>query len=282
MKRFSVLDALEKKGRGEKLTMLTAYDHPTASMLDEAGVDIILVGDSLGMTVLGYENTLAVTMTDMIHHGRAVARGVRRALVVVDMPFMSYHGGCDRAVRNAGRLIQCTGAQAVKVEGGETVTGTVRAICDAGIPVMGHLGLTPQSVNALGGLRVQGRDRESAARLLRDAVRLEQAGIFALVLECVPHQLALLVSSRVHVPTIGIGAGAGCDGQVLVTPDLLGLFRAFKPKFAKVYAQLYDEAKTAVETYLNEVRQGAFPGPEHSFGLPDHVWAELKGELTCE
>jgi 3-methyl-2-oxobutanoate hydroxymethyltransferase len=282
MKRFCVLDALEKKARGEKLTMLTAYDYPTARMLDEAGVDMILVGDSLGMTVLGYENTLAVTMADMIHHGRAVVRGVRRALVVVDMPFMSYHGGRDRAVLNAGRLIQCTGAQAVKVEGGETVADTVRAIGESGIPVMGHLGLTPQSVNALGGLRVQGRDAESAACLLRDAGRLEGAGVFSLVLECVPHQLASLVSSRVRVPTIGIGAGAGCDGQVLVTHDLLGLFQAFKPRFAKVYAQLHDEAKAAVEAYLGEVRQGSFPGPEHSYALPDRVWAEMRGELTCE
>lgn len=282
MKGFSVLDALGKKGRGEKLTMLTACDYPTATMLDEAGVDIILVGDSLGMTVLGYENTLAVTMSDMILHGRAVARGARRALVVVDMPFMSYHGGRDRAVRNAGRLIQCTGAQAVKVEGGASVADTVQAICEAGVPVMGHLGLTPQSVNALGGLRVQGRDTESALRLLRDAEQLERAGIFALVLECVPHQLASLVSGRVRVPTIGIGAGAGCDGQVLVTHDLLGLFQAFKPKFAKVYAQLYREAKAAVEAYLGEVRQGAFPGPEHSFALSDKVWLEMRGELTCE
>ncbi|MEW6522706.1 MAG: 3-methyl-2-oxobutanoate hydroxymethyltransferase [Bacillota bacterium] len=277
MKRFTVLDALDKKGRREKLTMLTAYDYPTARILDQAGVDMILVGDSLGMTVLGYEDTLAVTMADMIHHARAVVRGAQRPLVVVDMPFMSYHAGVERAVLNAGRLIQSTGAQAVKVEGGAGVVASIRAIREAGIPVMGHLGLTPQSVHALGGFRVQGQDPAAARRLLEDARRLEDAGVFALVLECVPRQLAALVTTRAHVPTIGIGAGEGCDGQVLVTHDLLGVYQRFTPRFVKVYARLYHEAKAAVEAYIGEVKNGSFPGPEHGFDMPGEVWDEIKG-----
>ncbi len=276
MKRLTVVDLLEKKRQGAKLAMLTAYDYPTALIVDRAGVDLVLVGDSLGMVVLGYETTLPVTVDDMVHHARAVMRGCRRALVVVDMPFLSYHAGTDRAVLNAGRIIQESGAQAVKVEGGAEVTPVIRALRVAGIPVMGHLGLTPQSVHALGGYRVQGQDLPSARRLLEDAARLEAAGAFAVVLEAVPAELAVMVTARLSIPTIGIGAGPGCDGQVLVTHDLLGLFDRFTPKFVRRYAELGALAEAAARTFVSDVASGAFPAAEHAHRLAPAVLAQLR------
>lgn len=276
MKRLTVVDLLEKKRQGAKLAMLTAYDYPTALIVDRAGVDLVLVGDSLGMVVLGYETTLPVTVDDMVHHARAVMRGCRRALVVVDMPFLSYHAGTDRAVLNAGRIIQESGAQVVKVEGGAEVTPVIRALRVAGIPVMGHLGLTPQSVHALGGYRVQGQDLPSARRLLEDAARLEAAGAFAVVLEAVPAELAVMVTARLSIPTIGIGAGPGCDGQVLVTHDLLGLFDRFTPKFVRRYAELGALAEAAARTFVSDVASGAFPAAEHTHRLAPAVLAQLR------
>jgi 3-methyl-2-oxobutanoate hydroxymethyltransferase len=273
---LTVVDLLEKKRQGAKLAMLTAYDYPTALIVDRAGVDLVLVGDSLGMVVLGYETTLPVTVDDMVHHARAVMRGCRRALVVVDMPFLSYHAGTDRAVLNAGRIIQESGAQAVKVEGGAEVTPVIRALRVAGIPVMGHLGLTPQSVHALGGYRVQGQDLPSARRLLEDAARLEAAGAFAVVLEAVPAELAVMVTARLSIPTIGIGAGPGCDGQVLVTHDLLGLFDRFTPKFVRRYAELGALAEAAARTFVSDVASGAFPAAEHAHRLAPAVLAQLR------
>ncbi|OGO75411.1 MAG: 3-methyl-2-oxobutanoate hydroxymethyltransferase, partial [Chloroflexi bacterium RIFOXYC12_FULL_59_14] len=232
-KKVTTLTLRQKKARREPITMLTAYDYPTALSMDAAGVDAILVGDSLGMVVLGYANTLPVTMEEMLHHCRAVARGAKSALLIGDMPFMSYQADVNEAVRNAGRFLQQAGMEAVKLEGGRERADAVRAIVGAGIPVMGHLGLTPQSVNQLGGFRPQGRNASAAQRLLEDALLLEEAGCFSLVLESVPARLAEFVSQKISIPTIGIGAGAGCDGQVLVTHDLLGLFDRFTPKFVK-------------------------------------------------
>jgi 3-methyl-2-oxobutanoate hydroxymethyltransferase len=249
--------------------MLTAYDYPTARLVDEAGVDIVLVGDSVGNVILGYDSTIPVTMADMLHHTRAVSRGVRRALVVGDMPFLSYHLERTEAVRNAGRFLQEAGAQAVKLEGGRDVAETVRTIVAAGIPVMGHLGLTPQSVHQLGGYRVQGRDEAAARRLLEDAQILEEAGVFSLVLECIPLDLARQITARVGVPTIGIGAGPHCDGQVLVTHDLLGLYGDFKPKFVKRYADLHVEIARALRAFREDVENGRFPTAEYSFGGPE-------------
>jgi 3-methyl-2-oxobutanoate hydroxymethyltransferase len=245
-------------------------------MFDEAGVDIILVGDSLGNVVLGYETTLPVTLADMLHHGKAVCRGVTRALVAVDMPFMSYQVSVEEAVRNAGRLMQETGAQAVKLEGGQAVAPAVRAIVAAGVPVVAHSGLTPQSVHQLGGFRVQGRDDVTARQLLADAAALAEAGAFALVLECVPDALAERISRTIPIPTIGIGAGAGCDGQVLVYHDLLGLFNnAGKPRFVKQYKNLYAEAVAGVGQFVAEVRQRQFPTPEYSFAMTPEVLDKL-------
>lgn len=263
------------KDQHKRITALTAYDFPTARALDAAGVDILLVGDSLGMVLLGYDNTLAVTMDDMLHHTRAVARGAERAMVVGDMPFMSYQINAEEALRNAGRFVQDAGAQAVKLEGGEALADTVRRIVAAGIPVMGHLGLTPQSVHQLGGFRVQGKTAEAASRLLEDARCLEQAGIFALVLEMVPRQLARLVTERLSIPTIGIGAGPECDGQILVTHDLIGLYHRPVPRFAKRYARVADIISEAVGEYLREVRAGDFPGEQHCFNIEDKVLADL-------
>ena len=252
------------KGK-EKVVVLTAYDYPMARLLDESGVDVLLVGDSLGMAVLGYDSTIPVTMEDMLHHTRAVARGTKRAMVVADMPFLSFQVSAEDALRNAGRLLKEGGAQAVKLEGGRRVAPTVARLVEAGIPVMGHLGLTPQSVNQIGGYRVQGRTEAEAAALLEDARALEQAGVFAIVWEIVPWQLAGLVTAELSVPTIGIGAGAGCDGQVLVVHDLLGLYQGRQPRFVKRYADLGLEIRAAVGEYAREVRAGEFPGPEHSF-----------------
>lgn len=267
------------KAEGRPVTMLTAYDFLLAGLVDEAGIDVILVGDSLGNVVLGYETTIPVTMDDMVHHVRAVARGARRALVVADMPFLSYQVSVEDALRNAGRLLQEGGAHAVKVEGGAAILNTVRALVGAGIPVMGHLGLTPQSVHQLGGFKVQARDAAAANRLLDDARALEEAGIFALVLECIPAPLARMVTGALGVPTIGIGAGPDCDGQVLVIHDLLGLTGGRAPRFVKRYADLRAQILAAVGAYREEVVARRFPGPEHTFGMPEEEIERLgKGE----
>ncbi len=277
-KKVTTLALREKKSRHEVVTMLTAYDYPTALAMDQSGVDAILVGDSLGMVVLGYENTLPVTMEEMLHHCRAVARGAKYALLVGDMPFMSYQVSVEEAVRNAGRFLQQGGMDAVKLEGGRERLDAVRAITGAGIPVMGHLGLTPQSVHALGGFRPQGRSAAAARRLLEDALLLEEAGIFSLVLESVPARLAKFISERLSVPAIGIGAGPGCDGQVLVTHDLLGLFERFTPKFVKKYANLHAEMKRAFAEFMAEVQAEAFPGPEHSVEMAEAEWQQFLKE----
>jgi len=263
--KITVTKLVEMKQKGEKITMLTAYDYLTAKLLDELGVDIILVGDSLGMVVLGYENTLAVTMDDMIHHTKAVARGVKSSLVVGDMPFMSYQVNADEALKNAGRFLQEAGAQAVKLEGGEEVADKVVKIVKAGIPVMGHLGLTPQSVHQMGGFKVQGKEDKQKKKLLKDAKILEEAGAFSIVLECVPKELATDITKAVSIPIIGIGAGCECDGQVLVTQDILGMYDKFVPKFVKQYVKLSGEMKKAVSDYISEVKSGKFPSKEHEF-----------------
>ena len=269
----------EKKERGEPITMLTAYDYPTATAMDQAGVDSILVGDSLGMVVLGYENTLPVTMEEMLHHCRAVARGAKIALLVGDMPFMSYQVSVEEAVRNAGRFLQQGNMNAVKLEGGRERADAIRAITGAGIPVMGHLGLTPQSVHQLGGFRAQGKTAAAARRLLEDALLLEEAGCFSLVLESVPARLAELVSGHIQIPTIGIGAGIGCDGQVLVTHDLLGLFDRFTPKFVKKYANLHAEMQRAFSEYIEDVQTKAFPAAEHSVDMAEDEWQALLKDI---
>ena len=269
--RVTTFDLREKKGKGEKSTMLTAYDYSQAKIVDEAGVDMILVGDSLGMVVLGYENTLAVTLEEMIHHGKAVVRGSQRAMVVMDLPFMTYQVNRDDALRNAGRVIQETGAQAVKLEGGIEVVEAVRGMVEAGIPVMGHLGLTPQSVGQLGGYKVQGKDKEAAKKMFEDAKALEEAGAFAIVLECVPWQLAEFITAQLSIPIIGIGAGKNCDGQVLVFHDVLGLFDEFRPKFVKQYLNLREEMVKGIKDYVGEVKKGDFPGEEHIFNLGESL-----------
>jgi 3-methyl-2-oxobutanoate hydroxymethyltransferase len=255
------------KQRGERIVMLTAYDHATALILDAAGVLALLVGDSLGTTVLGYDTTIPVTLDDMIHHTRAVVRGARRALVIADLPFMTYHPNRDHALRNAGRLLQEGGAQAVKLEGGSPVVETVRRLVDAGVPVQGHLGLTPQSVYQLGGYRRQARTEEAARKLLDDARSLEQAGAFSIVLELIPATLAAAVTRELSIPTIGIGAGPHCDGQVQVINDILGLSAEFNPRHARRYANLAQDIQAAVTRYATDVREGNFPGPAESFGL---------------
>jgi 3-methyl-2-oxobutanoate hydroxymethyltransferase len=269
----------EKKERGEPITMLTAYDYPTAQAMDQVGVDSILVGDSLAMVVLGYENTLPVTMEEMLHHCRAVSRGAKMALLVGDMPFMSYQVSVEEAVRNAGRFLQQGNMDAVKLEGGRERLEAVRAITGAGIPVMGHLGLTPQSIHQLGGFRAQGKTAVAAKRLLEDALLLEEAGCFSIVLESVPARLAELISQRLHIPTIGIGAGVGCDGQVLVTHDLLGLFDRFTPKFVKKYADFYTAMQTAFTSYLEDVQTRAFPAEEHSVEMAEEEWQALLKDI---
>ena len=274
-KKVTTLTFRQKKERGEAITMLTAYDYPTAMAMDNAGVDSILVGDSLAMVVLGYENTLPVTMDEMLHHARAVARGAKSALLVGDMPFMSYQVSVEDAVRNAGRFLQNGGMDAVKLEGGRERVDAVRAIVGAGIPVMGHLGLTPQSVNQLGGFRAQGKTANTAKRLLEDAMLLEDAGAFSLVLESVPARLAEYISKQISIPTIGIGAGAGCDGQVLVTHDLLGLFERFTPKFVKQYANLHEELNKAFTDYIQDVENRRFPAVEHTVEMTDVEWEEF-------
>lgn len=261
----TVVTLQAKRDRGEPITMLTAYDYPTARLVDAAGVDAILVGDSLAMVMLGHPNTLSVTMDEMLHHARAVRRGVEHALVIGDMPFMSYQVDAREAVRNAGRFVQEAGIDGVKLEGGRAFADTVRAIVRAGIPVQGHIGLTPQSVNVLGGYRVQGRTAAAARTMVDDALALQDAGCFSIVLESVPAPVAAHVTERLSIPTIGIGAGAGTSGQVLVTHDLLGLFDDFKPKFVKRYANHFEAIGGAARAFFDEVRGGAFPDEEHSF-----------------
>jgi 3-methyl-2-oxobutanoate hydroxymethyltransferase len=279
-KKVTTLTFRRKKQRGEAITMLTAYDYPTALAIDLSGIDSILVGDSLGMVVLGYANTLPVTMEDMLHHSRAVARGAQFALLIGDMPFMSYQTDIKDAVRNAGRFLQEGGMDAVKLEGGRERADAVRAIIAAGIPVMGHLGLTPQSVNQLGGFRPQGREAAAARRLVEDAQILQEAGCFSIVLESVPARLARFISQRLEIPTIGIGAGVGCDGQVLVTHDLLGLFDRFTPKFVKKYANLHAEMARAFTEYKKDVESCSFPGEEHSVEMPEEEWQALMEKIN--
>jgi 3-methyl-2-oxobutanoate hydroxymethyltransferase len=273
--RITINQIKEMKPKGEKIAMLTAYDYSTAKIVDEAGIPLILVGDSLGMVVLGYESTIPVTMEEMLHHTKAVVRGTKRAMVIGDMPFMTYHISVDDALYNAARFIQEGGAQAVKLEGGVTVAEKVKRIVECGIPVMGHIGLTPQSIYQLGGFTVQGKTPEAAAKLLEDARALEQAGAFAIVLETVPAQLARIITDKVSIPTIGIGAGIDCDGQVQVINDILGSFTEFAPKHAKQYAKLADIIQKAVTEYFNEVKAGSFPTEKQSYSIDESLLAEL-------
>jgi 3-methyl-2-oxobutanoate hydroxymethyltransferase len=274
--RVTISQIKEMKQKGEKISMLTAYDYVTAKIVDEAGLPLILVGDSLGMVVLGYDSTIPVTLEVMLHHTKAVVRGTKKALVVGDMPFMTYQASTEDAMYNAGRFMQEAGCQAVKLEGGVTVAATVKKMVDSGIPVMGHIGLTPQSINQLGGHKIQGKTPEAAKRLLDDAIALDQAGAFAVVLETVPAPLATLISKKISVPTIGIGAGAGCDGQVQVINDILGSYTDFVPKHAKQYAKIASIMANAIAQYHSEVKAGQFPTEAQSFPLDDAVLAGLK------
>ncbi len=276
--RITIADIREMKQKRERIPMLTAYDYVTAKMVDESGVPLILVGDSLGMVMLGYQSTIPVTMDEMVHHTKAVVRGANNALVVGDMPFMTYHISVSDALRNAGRFIQEAGAQAVKLEGGEAVAETVRRLVGCGIPVMGHIGLTPQSIHQLGGFKVRGKGLEEARKLLNDARILEEAGAFAVVLECTPAPLSNLITDKLAIPTIGIGAGPDCDGQVQVISDLLGLYTEFVPKHAKQYARLAGEIKTAVSSYISEVRSVAFPTAQHSYTMDESLINQLEAE----
>src|SRR5512138_761116 len=278
-KKVTTLAFRHKKDRGEVISMLTAYDYPTAMAMDQAGIDAILVGDSLAMVVLGYETTLPVTMDEMLHHCRAVARGARSALLIGDMPFMSYQVSVEEATRNAGRFLQQGGMDAIKLEGGRERVNAIRSITSAGIPVMGHLGLTPQSINQLGGFRAQGKTAIAAKRLVEDALLLEEAGCFSIVLESVPARLAELISKRLSIPTIGIGAGAGCDGQVLVTHDVLGLFDRFTPKFVKKYADFHGAMQKVFADYIEDVETKRFPAQEHIVEMDDHEWELLLKEV---
>ncbi|NLH01226.1 MAG: 3-methyl-2-oxobutanoate hydroxymethyltransferase [Clostridiales bacterium] len=271
----TVLTIQKQKEEHDKITMLTAYDYSMAKLIDSSGVNCILVGDSLGMVMLGYKDTLSVTMEDMIHHTRAVSRGAENALVIADMPFMSYQTSVYDAVCNAGRLIKEGGAQAVKLEGGVSVVPQIKAIVDSSIPVAAHIGLTPQSVNAFGGFKVQGKSLRDAQRLYDDAKAVEEAGAFCVVLECVPAELAEFISGKLRIPTIGIGAGAGCDGQVLVYQDMLKLFSDFKPKFVKHFADIGQSMKEAFAAYISEVKNGTFPAPEHWFEMAGDVIGKL-------
>lgn len=271
-----------KRRRGQPITMVTAYDFPSAQAVDRAGADAILVGDSVAMVVLGHETTLNVTMDEMLHHARAVKRGASRALLIGDLPFMSYQVEVAEAVRNAGRYLQEGGMDAVKLEGGTRVVPQARAIVDAGIPVMGHIGLTPQSVNAMGGWRVQGRSARAARGLVRDALALQKAGCFAIVLEGIPARLAGLITRRLSIPTIGIGAGSETSGQVLVYHDVLGLYEGRAPRFVKRYARLGARSRGALRTFLGEVERGDFPGEEHTYGMPEAAWQEVRLALEEE
>jgi 3-methyl-2-oxobutanoate hydroxymethyltransferase len=276
--RITVNQIKEMKQKGEKIAMLTAYDYSTAKIVDEAGIPLILVGDSLGMVVLGYESTIPVTMDEMLHHTKAVVRGTKQAMVIGDMPFMSYHISADDALRNAARFIQEGGAQAVKLEGGVTVMEKVMRLVGSGIPVMGHIGLTPQSIHQLGGFKVQGKTPEAAKRLFEDATALEEAGAFAIVLETIPAQLAQIITAKLSIPTIGIGAGIHCDGQVQVINDILGSYTEFVPKHAKQYAKLTDIISKAVTQYHSEVKAGTFPTAKQGYSIDESLLAELEIE----
>ena len=274
MKNTVVTFQNAKKGQ-EKISMLTAYDYSTAKLMDEVGVNSILVGDSLGNVVLGYKDTLSVTMEDMIHHGKAVARGVNNALLIIDMPFMSYQTSVYDAVTNAGRLVKEAGANAVKLEGGVSVCPQIKAVVEASIPVVAHLGLTPQSINTIGGYKVQGKDEDAAKKLLDDAKAVEAAGAFVLVLECIPSKLARFITESLRIPTIGIGAGGYCDGQVLVYQDMLGMFSDFTPKFVKRFANIGDMMKDAFAAYCREIQNGTFPSKEHEYDISDEIIEKL-------
>lgn len=271
----TVVTLQQMKEQGQKISMLTAYDYSTAKLIDEAGINTILVGDSLGNVILGYEDTISVTMEDMIHHGLAVARGAKNALIIIDMPFMSYQTSVYDAVVNAGRLMKEGRAGAVKLEGGKEICPQIQAIVDAGIPVCAHLGLTPQSINAFGGFRIQGKSTEAAQKIIDDAKAIQEAGAFAVVLEGIPAKLAALITKQLTIPTIGIGAGKECDGQVLVYQDMLGMFSDFTPKFVKKFADLGDIMKDAFKRYREEIQNGTFPGPEHEYKIDDDVIEKL-------
>jgi 3-methyl-2-oxobutanoate hydroxymethyltransferase len=276
-KKVTPVDVQAMKKQGKRITMLTAYDYPMALLEDRAGIDIILVGDSLAMTVLGHENTLPVTMDEMLHHTKAVARGAKHCLILGDMPFMSYNTSEREAIHNAGRFMKEAGADAVKLEGGVSVKETVRAIVRGGIPVMGHIGLTPQTISMLGGFKVQGKDAQAAQKIIDDALALQDAGAFSVLLEAVPAPIAKMVTERLTVPTIGIGAGVHCDGQVLVVHDMLGLFDRFTPKFAKKYVNLSEVILKALDAYKEEVIKGEFPTDQHSFHIDEKELGKMKG-----
>jgi len=275
-KKITPVDIQAMKNEGKRITMLTAYDYPMALLEDRAGIEIILVGDSVGMTVLGYENTIPVTMDEMIHHTKAVSRGAKYALILGDMPFMSYNASEREAIINAGRFMKEGGADAVKLEGGASVKETVKALVKAGIPVMGHIGLTPQTISMLGGFKVQGKDAQAAQKIIDDALLLEDAGAFSVLLEAVPGPIAKRVTERLKVPTIGIGAGVHCDGQVLVVHDMLGLFDRFTPKFAKRYVNLSEMILKAFDAYREEVLKGSFPTDQHSFHIDERELSKVK------
>ena len=274
-KKITAAEFRTYKENQQPITMMTAYDYTSATLVDEAELDVILVGDSLGMVILGYENTLQVTMEDMLHHTRAVSRGAGQCMVIADMPFLSYHINAEEAVRNAGRFIQEAGAHAVKLEGGKAVAPQITAILKAQIPVLGHLGLTPQSVHRFGGFKVQGKDEAVARELIEEALLLQELGVFGIVLECIPEALAKLVSEKLTIPTISIGAGAGCDGQVLVLQDAMGLNRGFTPKFVKRFGHCGDAMVAALRQYGEEVRQGTFPEKQHTFTMDETVLEKL-------
>ena len=275
-KKITIPDIQKKKQDGRKITLLTAYDYPSGRLIDDAGVDIILIGDSLAMTVLGYESTVPITMDEMVHHAKAVKRGVKFGLMIGDMPFMTYNIGDKETVRNAGRFIKEGGCGAVKIEGGMEMAGIVKTLVNAGIPILGHIGLTPQTATQLGGFKVQGTDATSAQRLIDSALALEKAGCFALILECVPDKLAKLITEKLEIPTRGIGAGPYCDGQALVTNDMIGLFDRFTPKFVKKYADLWPRLLNAFKRYKDEVETGRFPTEEHSFTMNESELKKIK------
>ncbi len=275
----SVLTFKKMKEDGKKISMLTAYDYSTAKLMDEAGIHGILVGDSLGNVMLGYEDTIPVTMQDMITFGSAVSRGAKNALVVIDLPFMSYQISTAQALENAGRLMKEAGADAVKLEGGASVCPQIKAITDAGIPVMAHIGLTPQSINVFGGFKIQGKSREAALKLIEDAKNVEEAGAFAVVLEGIPSSVAEIITNSINIPTIGIGAGAECDGQILVNQDMFGMFSDFTPKFVKRYAEIGKEMKRAIADYMEEVEDGVFPAECNQYKISDDIMLELRKEV---
>jgi len=279
VKKLLISDLWKMKEEGRRITMITAYSYPQALIVDEAGIDVILVGDSLGMVELGYRDTIPVTMEEMLAHTKPVVRAAERAHVVGDLPFMSYNISIEQAIANAGVLYKEGGADSVKLEGGREMAKVVEAVVKAGIPVFGHIGLTPQTAALMGGFKVQGKSIDQARKVFDDALALEQAGAFALILEAIPKELAALITERVKIPTVGIGAGAQCDGQVLVLHDMVGLFRRFTPKFVKVYADLYTPQLEAVKSFIGDVRGGRFPGDEHSFSMKGEAVAELRRQL---